>query len=68
MSKYIPWVELKVGDKFGPVELPYVERYFTCEMEELRPDPYQRITLGRTGLPSNVYGDATRYEGTPHPI
>ena len=37
MSKYIPWEELKVGDRFGPLELPYVERYFTCEMDELNP-------------------------------
>jgi len=37
MSKYIPWVELKIGDKYGPLELPYVERYFTCEIDELDP-------------------------------
>ena len=37
MSKYIPWEELTIGDKFGQLELPYVERYFTCEMDELDP-------------------------------
>ena len=37
MSKDIPWDKLKIGDKFGPLELPYVERYFTCEMDELNP-------------------------------
>ena len=37
MSKDIPWENLTVGDTFGPVELPYTERYFTCEMEELNP-------------------------------
>jgi hypothetical protein len=35
MSKYIPWEELKIGDQYGPLELPYIERYFTCEMDEL---------------------------------
>jgi len=35
MSKDIPWERLTVKDTFGPLELPYVERYFTCEMEEL---------------------------------
>jgi hypothetical protein len=37
MSKYIPWEELKINDLYGPVELPYIERYFTCEMDELDP-------------------------------
>lgn len=37
MSKYIPWEELTIGDKYGPLELPYIERYFTCEMDELNP-------------------------------
>jgi hypothetical protein len=37
MSKYIPWEELTIGDKFSPLELPYIERYFTCEMDELNP-------------------------------
>lgn len=35
MLKYIPWEELSAGDEFGPLELPFVERYFTCEMDEL---------------------------------
>ena len=37
MSKDIPWGELKIGEKFGPLELPYIERYFTCEMDQLGP-------------------------------
>jgi hypothetical protein len=37
MSKYIPWEKLKIGDQYGPLELPYIERYFTCEMDELDP-------------------------------
>ncbi len=37
MSKYLPWEELRKGDKYGPLELPYVERYFTCEMDGLDP-------------------------------
>jgi hypothetical protein len=35
MSKYIPWEELTIGDQYGPLDLPYIERYFTCEMDEL---------------------------------
>jgi hypothetical protein len=37
MSRYIPWDELKIGDSYGPLELPFIDRYFTCEMDELDP-------------------------------
>jgi len=35
MSKEIPWDKLTIGEAFGPIELPYIEEYFTCEMEDL---------------------------------
>jgi hypothetical protein len=52
MSKDIPWDELKIGDKFGPIELPYVERYFTCEMDELDPIHTQSSPWGGPVYPA----------------
>lgn len=37
MSKDIPWDELTLNDRFGPLELPFIKRYFTCEMNKLDP-------------------------------
>ncbi len=56
MSKYIPWEELKIGDQYGPVELPYLDRYFTCEMEELSPIHTKESPWGGPVYPAMYMG------------
>jgi hypothetical protein len=56
MSKYIPWEELKIGDPYGPVELPYIDRYFTCEMDELDPIHTKESPWGGPIYPARYMG------------
>ena len=56
MSKYIPWEELKIGDQYGPLELPYIERYFTCEMDELGPIHTKESPWGGPVYPAMYMG------------
>ncbi len=56
MSKYIPWEELKIGNKYGPLELPYIERYFTCEMDELGPIHTKESPWGGPVYPAMYMG------------
>ena len=56
MSIDIPWDKLTVGDTFGPLELPYVERYFTCEMDELNPIHTQASPWGGPVYPAMYMG------------
>src|SRR4030042_1174447 len=56
MSKYIPWEELKIGNQYGPLELPYIERYFTCEMDELGPIHTKESPWGGPVYPAMYMG------------
>jgi len=56
MSKDIPWDKLTVGDTFGPLELPFVERYFTCEMDELGPIHTEASPWGGPVYPAMYMG------------
>jgi hypothetical protein len=56
MSKYIPWEKLKIGNLFGPLELPYVERYFTCEMDVLDPIHTKESPWGGPVYPAMYMG------------
>jgi len=56
MSKDIPWEKLTGGDTFGPLELPYVARYFTCEMDELNPIHTEATPWGGPVYPAMYMG------------